>query len=186
MLSAIDQTTAALPPPFDLRAYRAYNPGLPPMSDAELLYHYEAHGRAEGRVCSEVYNRASFLKLVPPSAKILEIGPSYTPAFRRPAHHVVYIDVHDTEELRRRADADPAAGSAPEDDGPVVPEIDHVWRGERYRELIREDFDVVLAAGTNTHQPNLVMHHRRAGRPCPGPHPPRHGPRAGRPDDAHA
>jgi len=160
MLSAIDQTTAALPPPFDLRAYRAYNPGLPPMSDAELLYHYEAHGRAEGRVCSEVYNRASFLKLVPPSAKILEIGPSYTPAFRRPAHHVVYIDVHDTEELRRRADADPAAGSAPEDDGPVVPEIDHVWRGERYRELIREDFDVVLAAGTITHQPNLVMHLR--------------------------
>jgi SAM-dependent methyltransferase len=169
MLSAIDHTTSALPPSFDLRAYRACNPGLPPMSDAELVYHYESHGRAEGRVCSEVHDRASFLKLVPPSAKILEIGPSYTPAFRRPAHDVSYIDVYDTEDLQRRADADPATGSVPAPDDPMpappvpnarVPDIDHVWRGERYRELIREDFDVVVAARTIAHQPNLVVHLR--------------------------
>ena len=146
------EDVAALPPGFDPAEYRRHNGDLVRMADNELAYHYAAHGAAEGRRCSRVYDRGSFLALVPPAARILEIGPFWAPAFRRPAHDVAYVDALDTEQLRRKAAADPNSG------GSEVPEIDYVWNGEPYRTLIGRTFDVVFSSHNIEHQPDLIGH----------------------------
>jgi len=151
---APEQGNSTLPPEFDMRIYRERNPGLANMNDAELSFHYYAHGRSEGRVCSEVRDRYSFLNAVPVRAKILEIGPSWAPAFRRPTHDVTYVDVYDTKELQCVANRDPNSQDA------KVPEIDYVWRGEAYHDLIGDDFDVVFSSHNIEHQPNLIGHLR--------------------------
>ncbi len=145
---------AALPLEYDYEKYVGHpsNHGLREFSEAEARFHYQAHGRAEGRVCSAIDGRAAFLGLVPPDRSLLEIGPFCTPAFRAPAHRVCYLDAFTTDELRELARgmswADPAR----------VPEIDFVWQGENYRELMGREFDVVFSSHNVEHQPCLVTH----------------------------
>ena len=89
---------------------------------------------------------------VPSDRSLLEIGPFCTPAFRAPVHRVAYMDAFTTEQLREQARgmawADPA----------LVPEIDFVWNGEKYRELIGREFDFVFSSHNIEHQPCLVTH----------------------------
>ena len=143
---------AVFPAEFELAAYRALNLGLAHMDDDALAFHYQAHGKAEGRQCSRVHDRNSFITQVPAGLEVLEIGPFWAPAFRRPRHNVAYMDVFDQEELQRRAAND--ANSR----GAVVPEIDYIWRGERYRDLIKREFDVVYSSHNIEHQPDLIAH----------------------------
>lgn len=140
------------PGEFELAAYRQHNPGLAHMDDAALEFHYQAHGRVEGRRCSRVHDRTSFVAHVPSGLQVLEIGPFWAPAFRAPRHDVAYLDVFDREELQRRAAKDPNSRGA------VVPEIDYVWHGERYCDLIKREFDVVFSSHNIEHQPDLVAH----------------------------
>jgi SAM-dependent methyltransferase len=143
-----------LPLEYDYEKYVGHpsNHGLRNFSEAEARFHYQAHGHAEGRVCGAIDGRAAFLGLVPPDRSLLEIGPFCTPAFRAPAHQVAYLDAFTTDELREQARgmawADPAR----------VPEIDFVWKGEKYRELIGREFDVVFSSHNVEHQPCLVTH----------------------------
>ncbi len=137
---------------FEPGAYRALNPGLADMGDDALVFHYQAHGKAEGRRCSRVHDRSSFIAQLPPGLKILEIGPFWAPAFKGPEYHVAYLDVFDREELQRRAAEDPNG------QGAVVPEIDFIWRGERYRDLVGREFDMVYSSHNIEHQSDLITH----------------------------
>ena len=65
---------------------------------------------------------------------------------------VRYLDVMPTEALRT------AVAALPWGDVSGVPEIDYVWRGEPYRQLIRERFAAVLSSHCIEHQPCLVTH----------------------------
>jgi hypothetical protein len=149
-----DSGAGELPLEYDYEKYVGHpsNQGLRNFNEAEARFHYQAHGRAEGRVCSAIDGRAAFLGLVPSDRALLEIGPFCTPAFRAPAHRVSYLDAFSTDELRELARgmawADPAR----------VPEIDFVWKGESYRELIGREFDTVFSSHNIEHQPCLVMH----------------------------
>lgn len=140
------------PEEFEVTVYREQNEGLGHLDDASLKFHYEAHGKAEGRRCSRVTDRASFLSFVPRGLEILEIGPFWPPAFRRPEHRVWYVDVLDREGLQKKAATDPNSRGA------VIPEIDFIWKGEPYRELTRREFDVVFSCHNIEHQPDLVAH----------------------------
>jgi hypothetical protein len=149
-----DSGAGELPLEYDYEKYVGHpsNQGLRKFNEAEARFHYQAHGRAEGRVCSAIDGRRAFLALVPPDRALLEIGPFCTPAFRAPAHRVSYLDAFSTDELRELARgmawADPA----------LVPEIDFVWKGQSYRELIGREFDLVFSSHNIEHQPCLVTH----------------------------
>jgi SAM-dependent methyltransferase len=158
----IDQTPASrtpppapplLPPDFDPARYAATDPttlgGLDP---AALARDYAAHGAAGGRACSAITSRAAFLALLPSPGPVLEVGPFCTP-WPAPAGTVVrYLDIMPTEALRT------TAAALPWGDASRVPDIDYVWRGEPYRDLIRTRFPAILSSHCIEHQPCLVTH----------------------------
>jgi SAM-dependent methyltransferase len=92
------------------------------------------------------------LALIPRDARILEIGPFFSPMFDKAKHRVSYVDVLTTEQLRARA------ATIEGGDPGKVPEIDHVWTGGPISELIAERFDVVFSSHNIEHQPCLVSH----------------------------
>jgi hypothetical protein len=143
-----------LPLEYDYEKYIGHpsNQGLRKFNEAEARFHYQAHGRAEGRVCSAIDGRAAFLALVAPDRALLEIGPFCTPAFRAPAYRVSYLDAFSTDELRELARGMAWADAA------RVPGIDFVWKGQSYRELIGREFQVVFSSHNVEHQPCLVTH----------------------------
>jgi hypothetical protein len=142
----------ALPPAFDWSIYVARNPDLAGFGEADAASHYASYGREEGRVCSAIDGRGAFLGLIPPSESLLEIGPFCTPCFTTQTHRVRFLDAFPTEELRKIV-AELSWGR-PE----LVPEIDYVWRGGPYAELIAERFDAVFSSHNIEHQPCLVTH----------------------------
>lgn len=121
------------------------------MDAAQATTHYEAFGAREGRICSTIHNRPAFLALISPRDPLLEIGPFTRPAFSRPQHNVQYLDAFSTEELRAKAASMPEGATG-------VPTIDHVWRGERYAELIQDRFQAIFSAHNIEHQPDLISH----------------------------
>ena len=141
--------TADLPPEFDVALYQQHerNQDLQGLSARDAEHHYDYYGRDEGRPCSIVLSRASFVSLVPQQGRILEIGPGGMPAFPRAAREVTYLDAFTTEQLRAQY---------PEAD--YVPDIDVVWQGEPYHQLFRQRFEGVFAAHSLDHQPCLVTH----------------------------
>ena len=150
--ATLPATAVAFPEEFEAAAYRGQNEGIAHLNDLELRFHYEAHGKTEGRRCSRVADRASFLSCVPRGLEILEIGPFWAPAFRRPEHRVWYVDVLDREALQKKAANDPNSRGA------MVPDIDFIWKGEPYRALTGREFDVVFSSHNVEHQPDLVAH----------------------------
>ncbi|MDE2583319.1 MAG: hypothetical protein KGL52_16910 [Rhodospirillales bacterium] len=142
-----------LPPEFDPAIYAAGDPAeLAGLSPQELAHHYAARGAAAGRVGSAIDGRAAFLSLLPRVGPVLEIGPFCTPWAAPPGCHVRYLDIMPTEALRA------TAAALPWGDASRVPEIDYVWRGEPYHQLVRERFPAVLSSHCIEHQPCLVTH----------------------------
>lgn len=140
-----------LPPEFDPAEYAIWNEIARTMTPDEAWRHFRTVGWKQGRRAGPVHNRATFSSVIAPDARVLEIGPAHLPALKRPERNVAYLDVQDTAGLRRRAvlwGGDPDA----------VPEIDYVWTGQRYPELIAERFDAVFSAHNIEHQPDLVRH----------------------------
>lgn len=138
-----------LPQSFDLAAYQSHphNRDLAKLSAAEAEHHYAFYGRAEGRPASVITHRQTFLALVPQDGEALEIGPGDHPAFPDRDPPVRTLDVFTTEELRQRA-------KAPE----MVPNIDAVWRGEPYQQLLKQQFNAVVGIASLDHQPCLTTH----------------------------
>lgn len=119
--------------------------------------HYQTFGADEGRVCCKVTGRQSFIALVPPSLSILEIGPFFTPAFKRPGADVYYLDVLSTEALKMRAATITGAHAD------AIPEIDYVWNGQPYADFIDRKFSIVYSSHNIEHQPCLITHLHNLG-----------------------
>lgn len=93
-------------------------------------------------------------------ATILEIGPFCNPRAPTKGGHTKYLDVFSTDELRSRA-ADPQFVECTEMTRHLpdsVPEIDFIWKGERYSEIIDEKFDAVFSSHNIEHQTNIIHH----------------------------
>jgi hypothetical protein len=80
----------------------------------------------------------------------LEIGPLHAPICRRDTHNIKYIDVCNTEELKTRYTNDP---NVPIEN---IVDVDYVWRGELYGNLISERFDYVVSSHNIEHVPCLI------------------------------
>ncbi len=119
--------------------------------DAFLLQHWEQHGRAEGRIASDVAVRENFLQMIDPSASLLEIGPYFTPAFRGP--NVRYLDVFDAPTLRTLAQKEGA-------DPNGCPSEVHYVNG--LAEAAGANFDAVFSSHAIEHQPDLIGHLQQA------------------------
>jgi len=138
-----------LPPEVDAAFYRRTNHDLHAHSDAQLVEHYEVFGKKEGRVASPAGSRPGFLALVPPQARILEIGPAHKPCFT--GANVKYFDVQDSEGLRQRAlkhNENPKGTPA---------RIDYVSPTGDIG-IVRETFDAVFSSHAIEHQPDLIRH----------------------------
>jgi 2-polyprenyl-3-methyl-5-hydroxy-6-metoxy-1,4-benzoquinol methylase len=81
---------------------------------------------------------------------VLEIGPLHAPICRRPAARVKYIDAFTAEELKEHYASDPNVDTA------AIVDVDYVWRGEPYSDLIKERFDSVVTSHNIEHVPCLV------------------------------
>ena len=142
-----------VPEEFSFGIYTDY-PGNKELSESlERLAqeHYRASGREEGKVCSLVENKRTFLDVIPRGLSILEIGPFFNPAFSKSRDNVEFMDVFSTEELRKKAgehNGNPAN----------VPEIDYVWKGGPYFDLVKKKFDCVFSSHSIEHQPCLIKH----------------------------
>lgn len=85
----------------DLDFYAARYPDLKGFSDARLLAHFLNFGVKEGRAgCAEAF-RSGFVKLIPKTGLVLEIGPFNKPILSGP--NVRYFDVLDRDALKARA-----------------------------------------------------------------------------------
>ena len=91
-----------------------------------------------------------FAPLTRGSSSILEIGPLHAPICCRPSASVRYIDAFTTEELKHQYRSDPNV------DTEQIVDVDYVWRGERYSDLIKERFDRVVTSHNIEHVPCLV------------------------------
>jgi predicted SAM-dependent methyltransferase len=80
----------------------------------------------------------------------LEIGPLHAPICCRPSANVKYLDAFTTEELKHQYRSDPNV------DTKRIVDVDYVWRGECYNDLIKERFDSVVTSHNIEHVPCLV------------------------------
>lgn len=146
--------TDELPAEFDPVHYRNIHIDLVGKTDAALLEHYEEYGRREGRSSSPASQRKAFLKLVPKSKPVLEIGPFDTPCVT--GSNVRYFDVLDQAALQRRAAELGRAASA-------VPSIDYVDSNGDLA-AVTDTFAALVSSHCIEHQPDLVYHLQQAGR----------------------
>jgi SAM-dependent methyltransferase len=139
----------ALPPEVDAGFYRRRWPDLQSLSDAQLAEHYAVFGRNEGRVANPAGERPGFLGLIPPKARILEIGPAHKPCFT--GGNVKYFDVQDSDGLRARA------LTHHENPKGTPSRIDFVSPTGDLG-IVRETFDAVFSSHAIEHQPDLIGH----------------------------
>jgi hypothetical protein len=96
-------------------------------------------------------NRPTFFSEIRPSKGLgLEIGPLHAPICPRPAFNIRYIDAFSTEQLKRQHAENP--------DVPIekIVDVDYVWSGEPYGQLINERFDFVVSSHNIEHVPCLI------------------------------
>jgi hypothetical protein len=154
MHEVIEDTRPAefiIPDAFSYEIYKSKNKDLSAFSEEMACAHYARYGKMEGRICSEVDGRPRFINIIPSGKSILEIGPFFSPRFNKNTSDVQFMDILTTGELRERA----VAHKGNPDN---VPEIDYVWRGEHYIQLIDRRFDCVFSSHCIEHQPCLVSH----------------------------
>jgi hypothetical protein len=96
-------------------------------------------------------NRPTFFGQIEADSGLgLEIGPLHAPICKKDVFQVRYIDAFSTEELKTKYANDP--GVASED----IAELDYVWRGEPYGQLMTERFDFVVTSHNIEHVPCLI------------------------------
>ncbi len=111
--------------------------------------------------------RDEILKHAAKDARGIELGPYFSPlAAKRDGYNCLYLDVFDTETIKRRAAADPFL--TPEQAAQVEP-IDLVGDAMRIDELCRdagetEPFDYIISANNFEHLPNPIGFLQACGR----------------------
>ncbi|MBM3552940.1 MAG: class I SAM-dependent methyltransferase [Alphaproteobacteria bacterium] len=111
--------------------------------------------------------RDDILKHAAKDARGIELGPYFSPlAAKRDGYNCLYLDVFDTQTIKRRAAADPFL--TPEQAAQVEP-IDLVGDAMRIDELCRdagesEPFDYIISANNFEHLPNPIKFLQACGR----------------------
>jgi len=141
-----------LAPPVQHWALRRFLSGLGPLVSQPILcanrtvYFHCGSDFVQQPTCREDF----FGPVASQQGLVLEIGPLHTPICKRPKCNVRYLDVFTTDELRTNYADDPQVPV-----GQIV-DIDYVWKGERYNELMSERFDCVVSSHNIEHVPCLV------------------------------
>jgi hypothetical protein len=140
---------------FNSKIYRSKNPDLRVYNrHADLLNHYNAFGRHEGRVCTEIDGRDSFLRLLAGRNSLLEIGVFDRPSLeflRQDGLRVDYADWLSKEDLMLRAELTEGR------DQSNVPDIAYVLSNGSY-DQIKLKYDAVVSHHCVEHQPDLITH----------------------------
>ncbi len=103
--------------------------------------------------------RDEILKHAAKDARGIELGPYFSPlAAKRDGYNCLYLDVFDTETIRRRAAADPFLSA---EQAAQVESVDLVGDAMRIDELCRdageaEPFDYIISANNFEHLPNPI------------------------------
>ncbi|WP_282152862.1 class I SAM-dependent methyltransferase [Ruegeria atlantica] len=132
----------------DVDYYRDNQPDLAELSDAELIEHFNLHGRAEGRVGAKEALRAELVKTVSRYKSILEIGPFCNPCVT--GSNVSYFDVLDSSGLQQRAKAIGYNTAS-------VPDVEFVSPTGDLA-IVDRKFDAVISSHCIEHQPDLIAH----------------------------
>lgn len=142
------------PDNFDPLAYREANSDLQVFTrEQELLDHYNTFGKHEGRICTKMGNKKSFLDLLIGKSTLLEIGPFDRPTLeflQTDGATVDYADWLNKEELVQRANH--IDGRNPS----KVPDIKYVL-AEGWGQ-IGVKYDAVVSHHCVEHQPDFVRH----------------------------
>jgi SAM-dependent methyltransferase len=129
--------------------YRERYPDLRAMTDAELLNHFHAYGKHEGRIGARFALRENFAELLSGCYDALEIGPDLMPTVAGPG--VKYFDLLDREGIRRRCRE---RGNVK---FPEPPHIDFVSpTGDL--SIVSGVYDAVVSSHCVEHQPDLLQH----------------------------
>jgi hypothetical protein len=142
-------TYFSLPTEFDVERYRNTNPDLASFTVEQLVQHYSGHGALEGRTCSAITGRESFVSLVPDSEPVLEIGPFNSPCLA--GDHVKYFDVMDAESLTKRALRHGLSAAR-------IPERIHYVSKTASLLEVKDKFYAALSSHMVEHAPDLISH----------------------------
>jgi SAM-dependent methyltransferase len=111
--------------------------------------------------------RNEILKHADKNARGIELGPYFSPlASKRDGYNCLYLDVFDTQTIRRRAAADPFLSA---EQAAQVESVDLVGDAVRIDELCRdagetEPFDYIISANNFEHLPNPIKFLQACGR----------------------
>ena len=113
---------------------------------------HQSYGAKDGKYSSlEEFRREQLLEVIATPFSCLEVGPFSRPTFKNNECHFKSIDYYSTEELRKHS---LQIGLNPDD----VIEVDYVCKTENYCEVVKDKFDVVIAAHVVEHVINFVTY----------------------------
>jgi SAM-dependent methyltransferase len=103
---------------------------------------------------NDIIDRSTFINKIDKNKLSLEIGALHSPIIDPNVYNNVYIlDVFDTDTLRKNYENDK------EVDINKIVNVDYVWSGQKYNELITDrKFDQVLSSHNIEHQPDLIKY----------------------------
>jgi len=153
---AVHTLKAILPFQRQLRAlkrrigfYRDRHDDLRTFDPEKLAKHHQQYGRHKGRCSSPAALRENFLKLIPKSGAVLEIGPFCQPVTS--GNNVRYFDVLDSTGLKRRA---LTIGADPKN----IPSIIHYVSPIGDISSVADRFNAVVSSHCIEHQADLIKH----------------------------
>lgn len=86
----------------------------------------------------------------------LEIGASFNPiAPKKSGYHIEVLDYLGRDELLQKYKGQP---STPDHIEELVEEVDYVWRGERYADLVKHHYDFIISSHLMEHVPDMIGH----------------------------
>ncbi len=137
---------------FSSQDYLEANPDVAAAKMCPLL-HYELYGREEGRrSCSRFKRITNKCNL---NGRGLEIGPSISPIVpKKKGYNVEILDHLDRDGLIEKYKNHPNVGALIDN----IEEVDYVWSGEDYRELIgKEDYyNYIIASHVIEHTTDFI------------------------------
>jgi SAM-dependent methyltransferase len=144
--AAVD--TSAFPAELDPEFYRSQYPELAHFDAGLLDQHYALYGINEGRPGNRIKDRRDFVALIPGTARVLEIGPYFSPLMV--GDNVEYFDVLSREDLIRRAVSQGVENPNP----PFI----HWLSPTGDLSVVEAKFDFAVSSYCVEHQPDLIKH----------------------------
>lgn len=139
------------PEEFNTDIYRNKYSDLSFFKDQQLVEHYKKFGINEGRTCSQIGSREDFIRLIDQnSGLLLEIGPMDKPILDHKRTNGRSLDHSTKDQL-----IDNCRNEESVDTEKIV-DIDYVWNGESYSDLIPERFNSVISSHNVEHVPDLI------------------------------